>query len=159
MTSSIDVAEFILQQKGPISSMKLQKLVYYSQAWSLALDGKYIFEEPVEAWKNGPVVRSLLENVRNNEIISSAPSGDPSQIDEDSKDTIIAVLIYYGQKSGDFLQNLVHNEEPWLEVRRSAIKCKNKYNDVSNKLTISHQKMKKYYSSLDDIAWDVENVF
>ena len=158
MTSSIDVAEFILQQKGPISSMKLQKLVYYSQAWSLALDGKYIFEEPVEAWKNGPVVRNLLENTRNNDNISSVPSGDPSQIDEDSKDTIIAVLIYYGQKPGDWLQNLVHNEEPWLETRKKASKCKNKYNDVSYNVTISQHKMKEYYSNLDDMYCEVENV-
>lgn len=157
MTSSIDVAEFILQQKGPISSVKLQRLVYYSQVWSLALDGKNIFEEPVEAWKNGPVVRNLLEKTRNNEQIPSVYSGDPSLIDEDSKDTIIAVLIYYGQKSGDWLQNLVHNEEPWIEARKNARKCKNEYNDVSCNVTISHKKMQEYYSNLDDIYWEPEN--
>lgn len=158
MTSSIDVAEFILQQKGPISSMKLQKLVYYSQVWSLALDGKNIFEEPVEAWKNGPVVRKLLAITRNNELITSVPSGDPTIVEEDSKDTINAVIIYYGQKSGDWLQNLVHNEEPWIEARRNATKCKNKYNDVSYDATISQKKIKEYYSSLEDIYCEAENV-
>jgi len=159
MTSSIDVAEFILQQKGPISSVKLQRLVYYSQVWSLALDGKNIFEEPIEAWKNGPVVRNLLEKTRYNEQIPSVHSGDPSLIDEDSKDTIIAVLIYYGQKSDDWLQNLVHNEEPWIETRENASKCKNDYNDVSYNVTISQNKMREYYANLDDIYWEAENVF
>ena len=30
-----DVVKYILNQTGPIPAMKLQKLVYYCQAWSL----------------------------------------------------------------------------------------------------------------------------
>ena len=149
MSSSLDLSEYILQQKGPINSMKLQKLIYYSQAWSLALNGKPIFEEPIEAWKNGPVVRNLLEKTRNDYNISSVSSGDPSLIDEDFQDTIIAVIIYYGQKSGQWLQNLVHSEEPWIEARRNATKYKSLFSDISYNVVISQEKMKDYYSSLN----------
>ena len=49
-----DVAAYILEQKGSMTTMKLQKLVYYSQAWSLVWDEKPLFEEAIEAWANGP---------------------------------------------------------------------------------------------------------
>ena len=35
-----DVAAYILQKTGSMTTMKLQKLVYYSQAWSLVWDEK-----------------------------------------------------------------------------------------------------------------------
>jgi uncharacterized phage-associated protein len=41
--------------------MKLQKLVYYAQAWALVWDDEPIFDEEIEAWANGPVVRGLYE--------------------------------------------------------------------------------------------------
>jgi len=152
MASSIDLTEFILQQKGPINSMKLQKLVYYSQAWSLAINGKSIFDEPIEAWKNGPVVRNLLEKTRNDYNISSVTSGDPNLIDEDVEDTVTAVIIYYGQKSVEWLQKLVHSEEPWLEARRNATKYKRLFSDISYNVIISQTKMRDYYSRMHDIC-------
>jgi uncharacterized phage-associated protein len=149
--SSLDVAEYILQQKGPVTPLKLQKLVYYAQAWSLALDEEPIFEECIEAWKNGPVVRKLLENTRNQEYVSSTYSGDPSQIDEELQETITAVLIYYGQKSGECLQDLTHSEAPWIDARNNAQGNKYSSIDEKNKEIISPEKMKEYYSSLDDV--------
>ena len=149
--SSLDVAEFILQQKGPVSPLKLQKLVYYAQAWSLALDEEPIFEEPFEAWKNGPVVRNLLENTRNQDSVTSISSGDPSQIDEELRDTITAVIIYYGDKSGEMLQHLTHHEDPWLEARHEAQANKISNIDEKDKEIISQKKMKDYYASLYDM--------
>jgi uncharacterized phage-associated protein len=61
MRSVLDVAAYIVQKLGPLTAMKLQKLVYYSQAWSLVWDEKPLFRERVEAWANGPVVRRLFE--------------------------------------------------------------------------------------------------
>ena len=56
-----DVAAYILKKQGEMSAMKLQKLVYYSQAWSLVWDEKPLFRAQIEAWANGPVVRSLYD--------------------------------------------------------------------------------------------------
>jgi len=149
--SSLDVAEFILQQKGPVSPLKLQKLVYYAQAWSLALNNEPIFEESIEAWKNGPVVRNLLENTRNQHYVTSIHSGNPDRIDEESQDTITAVLIYYGQKSGDILQHITHSEDPWLHARKKA-KVNNVLSiDKKDKEIINQEKMRSYYSRLNDI--------
>ena len=46
---------------GNLSAMKLQKLVYYAQAWSLAWDNEILFDDPISAWIYGPVVKELFE--------------------------------------------------------------------------------------------------
>ena len=56
MVTVFDVVRFILEQKGSTTAMKLQKLVYYCQAWSLVWDEQPLFKERIEAWVNGPVV-------------------------------------------------------------------------------------------------------
>ncbi|MBD5559274.1 MAG: DUF4065 domain-containing protein [Clostridia bacterium] len=44
-----------LEKTGPITTMKLQKLLYYAQVWSLVWDENELFPEKFEAWANGPV--------------------------------------------------------------------------------------------------------
>ena len=45
MASVSDVAAYILQQQGAMTTWKLQKLIYYSQAWSLVWDDDALFPE------------------------------------------------------------------------------------------------------------------
>ena len=61
MASVFDVAAYILERRGRMTAMKLQKLVYYSQAWSLVWDGRPLFDDEVQAWVNGPVVYDLFK--------------------------------------------------------------------------------------------------
>ena len=61
MTSVFDIAKYILEKYESLPTMKLQKLVYYSQAWSLAWDNEPLFYEEIKAWANGPVVEELYE--------------------------------------------------------------------------------------------------
>jgi len=51
----IDVSRYILERMGEMTAMKLQKLCYYAQAWSLVWDERPLFDERIEAWANGPV--------------------------------------------------------------------------------------------------------
>ena len=48
----------------PITNLKLQKLVYYAQAWYLALHGKRLFPAEFQAWVHGPVCHSLYQRFR-----------------------------------------------------------------------------------------------
>ncbi|MGH7905267.1 MAG: Panacea domain-containing protein, partial [Candidatus Binataceae bacterium] len=75
-----DVAAHILGKIGPISAMKLQKLVYYSQAWSLVWDEKPLFRDRIEAWASGPVVPNLYRKHRGKFEVANWPSGDPSRL-------------------------------------------------------------------------------
>ena len=65
MANVNDVARYILERQGEnLSTMKLQKLVYYAQAWSLVWDEKPLFSSRFEAWANGPVCRELYNQHR-----------------------------------------------------------------------------------------------
>ena len=64
MLTCHDVANYFLalvdEDAGDtISNMKLQKLVYYAQGFYLALYGKPLFPERIEAWDQGPVIPEL----------------------------------------------------------------------------------------------------
>ncbi len=47
MARAVDVATYILDREGEMSAMKLQKLVYYSQAWSLVWDDRPLFDDRI----------------------------------------------------------------------------------------------------------------
>ncbi|RKU30714.1 hypothetical protein C6497_03285 [Candidatus Poribacteria bacterium] len=100
-----------------MSTMKLQKLVYYSQAWSLVWDEKPLFKEDIEAWANGPVVRDLFYYHRGRYEIDTVEIGNPRLLDQKQQETIDAVLDYYGDKSAQWLIELTHMEDPWIEAR------------------------------------------
>lgn len=61
MADVVDVAEYVLSKLGPMTAMKLQKLVYYAHAWHLVWDGEPMLDARIEAWANGPVVPELHE--------------------------------------------------------------------------------------------------
>ena len=92
MVSVTDVAAFILEKQKPITAMKLQKLCYYAQAWSLAWDEKPLFKEKIEAWSNGPVIAKLYALHRGQYNIESLPEGNPSKLSNAQKETINSAI-------------------------------------------------------------------
>jgi uncharacterized phage-associated protein len=62
--SVFDVAKYILEKQSPMSTIKLQKLVYYSQAWSMVWDGVPIFDEDFQAWLTDPFVRNFMNSTK-----------------------------------------------------------------------------------------------
>jgi uncharacterized phage-associated protein len=137
-----DVAAYIIQEHGPMTAMKMQKLVYYSQAWGLVWDSEPLFAEPIQAWSNGPVVPSLYDTHRGMFAVTEWPKGDPSNLSKSQIGTIDAVLRLYGSLSAHQLSELTHREEPWKNAR-------NGMNPGERGSTeISHAEMVEYYSSL-----------
>ncbi|MCY4260342.1 MAG: DUF4065 domain-containing protein [Rhodobacteraceae bacterium] len=118
MASVLDVAAHILDRQGPMTTWKLQKLVYYSQAWSLVWDDDVLFPEEIEAWANGPVVRELYNAHRGKYRISCLHRGNPETLTEIQRETIDSVLAFYGDKSPQWLSDLTHMEIPWQLARR-----------------------------------------
>lgn len=152
-----DVAAFILDQKGPMTAMKLQKLVYYGQAWSLVWDGVPLFDEPIQAWANGPVVQELFKFHKGKYKVSSSDfaHGHPTKLSEDQVETLLAVLDSYGSMSAAQLSELTHAEKPW-KVARGSVDDGHKSNAV-----ISHASMKQYYTDLSesqDAVHDLEDI-
>lgn len=139
--SAIDVAQYILNQAEPMPAMKLQKLVYYSQAWSLVWDDRRLFDESIEAWKNGPVIPSLWRRNAYQYIVDDV-GGDPSVLDRDARETILGVLRFYSSKTAEQLSDLTHVEEPW-QMAREGLRP-----DDRGKTIIKRVWMKQYYGAL-----------
>ena len=120
-----DVAEHILAKLAPagsrgyVSSWKLQKLVYYCQAWSLVWYEHRLFEEPIEAWQDGPVVRRLYDHHRGKYALRSGDiDSNASEIESSTaRATIAAVLDHYGDMNGQALRDRTHREFPWIQAR------------------------------------------
>lgn len=142
MASVHDVAAYILKRQGPMSAMKLEKLVYYCQAWSLVWDDRPLFRARIEAWASGPVVPQLYRLHRGQYAIKNWPEGNPSALTESERETIDAVLKFYGNKTSQWLSDLTHSESPWLEARRGLAPTDR------GKREIPTDTMAEYYSSL-----------
>ncbi len=116
-----DVAEYVLRKSGAMTAMKLQKLVYYAQAWSLVWDERPLFNERIEAWANGPVCRALYSAHHKQFMVEPGQIvRDHLSLDEKAVRTIDAVLAFYGDKSAQWLSDLTHLENPWKLARERA---------------------------------------
>lgn len=119
MANVFDTAKYILGKTGLISTWKLQKLCYYSQAWSLAWTGNPIFDEDFEAWSNGPVCPILFRAHRGRFSVGEKDinKGDSNNLSSDQKETIDIVLADYGNMEPYALRELSHSEDPWKNAR------------------------------------------
>ncbi len=68
------VAERILATDPSCDKMKLHKLLYYVQGWSQAWTGHPLFHEAPEAWKFGPVYKSVYTAQKSGALHSSPTS-------------------------------------------------------------------------------------
>ncbi len=117
--SVFDVAQYILDKLGRLTTWKLQKLCYYSQAWSLVWDDASLFKEKIEAWANGPVIPALYEKHKGQFYVSNI-GGNPEKLTRVQQETVDAVLRVYGDKTSHWLSELTHREAPWRNARRRA---------------------------------------
>lgn len=119
MPSVHDVAAYILDEAGPMTAMKLQKLVYYSQAWHLVWDDEVLFPERIEAWANGPVVPELYGRHRGRYTVEAPWQwGSADALTDDQRETLNEVLNAYGDFTAQQLSVLSHSERPWQEARQ-----------------------------------------
>ena len=105
-----------------MSTWKLQKLCYYSQALHLAWTEKSIFGEDFEAWANGSVCPELFHAHQGkfSVNINDFAKGTPKNLTEDEKDSVNAVLRDCGSMEPYDLREQMHNEEPWKNTREWA---------------------------------------
>ncbi|MGP5523987.1 Panacea domain-containing protein [Glutamicibacter arilaitensis] len=117
MANVHDLAAYILDKTGEITSMKLQKLCYYSQAWQLVWEDRPIFNEPIQAWANGPVMPDLYREHRGNFTVSTWQKGDAKALDAGERETVDIVLESYSGLTAHQLSEMTHREDPWQSAR------------------------------------------
>lgn len=148
MRSVLEVALYFLycidrDAEQLMSPLKLQKLVYYGQAWSLVFQDQPLFQEEIQAWTYGPVVHevwSRYQQYRHKAI--PEPDEALPQFLPDEIEVLEEVWNAYGDLDVKRLDELVRSELPWLNARKGLDPAERSYN------VISHQDMKAYYSSL-----------
>ncbi len=141
MATVHDVAAYILKRQGTMTAMKLHKLLYYSQAWSLVWDEECLFKARIEAWANGPVVPSIYQKHRGKFKIHNWP-GDVTTLTSLQQETVDAVLKYYGGRSSQWLSDLTHQEDPWRDARKGLSPTQRSHQ------VIPEAAMTEYYESL-----------
>ncbi len=117
MATVHDVAAAVIERLGSMTAMKLEKLVYYCQGWHLARCGSTLFDEPIEAWRQGPVVPVLYKQHRGRYMVDSWPLGSSSNLTSDQLESIAWVAAEYGSFSAIELSRMTHNELPWRVAR------------------------------------------
>lgn len=130
-TTALAVANFIIakgREEGiPIRHLRLQKLVYFCFAWYAGNKGEPLFDEDIEAWQLGPVVRDLYVEFKD---YGSAPITKPGtaldwatfetttpKVPDDLADDLLSVWESYKNKRDAWLVEATHKpQEPWTMV-------------------------------------------
>lgn len=121
-----------------LTHLKIQKLLYYSQALSLVYLNKPLFDENIEAWEHGPVVNAIYYKLK------SHGKDDLQNIEElqytndilsaDEKSIVEMAFREYARYTASYLRNKTHEETPWLEAW-----------DKGKNTIISHDKMREFF--------------
>ena len=142
-----EVAEFFLafaDDRGEaISNLKLQKLVYYAQAWFVANYGKPLFKGDFQAWVHGPVLPELYHAYKQQGSspipVSKTLEEVEANLDSNVVEYLREVARVYMPSGAYELELMTHQETPWLEARGGIEpdeKCEN---------VIPLDAMKEYY--------------
>lgn len=143
MATVLDVAAYVLSRTGDVSTMKLQKLVYYSQAYHLVKTDRPLFLEEIEAWANGPVAPRLFALHRGAYVVNERdlpPLADARRITAGEAETIDHVVRVLGSYTGASLSDLTHSEGPWKDARKGLP------DGARSNALIDHASLRRYYS-------------
>jgi len=149
-TSAQTVANYILKHYGPMSHLKLQKLLFYSQAYHLAYFEEPLFPEDFQAWIHGPVCRAIYDAQKDTALLygdlgfNASREKDPdaemeSALASSQKELLSDVLSELSKWTGLELESSTHSEAPWIDARHGyapAARCEN---------VISKEAMKSFY--------------
>ena len=130
--------------RSDLTNKKLQKLLYYSQAWNLVFRNKKLFKDNIEAWVHGPAIPIIYHEYKqygSQPIDKEVKKEDFSSLSSQDKKILDEIWKIYGIFDAEYLEALTHSELPWQEARK-------RYEPfaASNK-TISTDSMKKFYDS------------
>lgn len=152
MPASINnVADYLISKADAeagdnVTHLKVQKLAYYAQAWHLALMDTPLFENDFEAWVHGPVARELFDRFQGNGwnplTVDHMVSAPTEELDTETIGFLDEIWDSYGQYTAKALEDLTHQEAPWLGAREGLSPI-----ERSSK-AISGETMKQFYRDL-----------
>lgn len=145
------LADYVLEQKGSMSHLKLQKLLYLIEGYHLAYFQESLIDDDFEAWVHGPVSRKIYDSFKGKAVLYGDVCYDPPHGAESRVDVLGNILTYgqmeiidevldlYGNDSGLVLESITHSQEPWINARKGVPQ-----GDRCDK-SISKNEMKAYF--------------
>lgn len=149
------LAAHIAYTYGPMSHLKLQKLLYLIEGYHLAyFDGASVIKDEFQAWVHGPVSRKIYDELKDKSILYGdikyeLEEGEEEPIERlrrelasEQIELIEEVLSLYKGESGIALEGITHKQQPWINARKGygpADKCEE---------IINRDDMKNYFSNL-----------
>jgi uncharacterized phage-associated protein len=145
-----EVADSILvsfREAGELlTNLKLQKILYYADAWYLALRGEALVREDFEAWVHGPVLPSQYHRFKHHTWRQISDEISKPHLTTEVSEHLDEIIEVFGVESGVSLELMTHQEEPWIEARGDLDPTENSRN------AISKETMARYYKSFSNVA-------
>lgn len=145
-TASRNLADFLIvesRERGDLlTPLKLQKLMFYADAWSLALYGNELTPERFQAWVHGPVALSQYHRFKENRWRPILDDIQKPQYSEAVTAHLREVVDIFGVETGPALEIMTHQERPWIEARGGIPDDEPCNNFISKDVT------KEFYASL-----------
>lgn len=138
------VADYVIMslngdESFSLINLKLQKLMYYIQAWSLGINKVAMMNARFEAWVHGPVCRQLYDRFKSTKSLYSViTKGDilnknaADEIASEDREFINYILENFARYSGTQLETMTHSELPWIEARRGIGPMEHCENQISD---------------------------
>ena len=142
---SIILSDYILKHYGPMSHLKLQRLLFYCDAYHLAYFDKELITDKFEAWVHGPVVPSQFNRFNNIDFFQNIKVKDCENIKLKSKteQLLNEVVGIYNKCTDGHLELLVKREDPWKKTRGDIPEFKKCQKEIKLDL------MKQYYININ----------
>ena len=153
---AIDIANFYVQLSKSISddsmdNLKINKMLYYAQGFSLAKLGKNLFDEDFQAWDYGPVIPEVYHAFKccgRKSIDEPTDEFDEDELGNDEFNLLIDVFSAYGKYTGWALKEMTHIKGgPWEKV----------YEPGKNRV-ISADSMRSYFENEQLESFDISDL-
>lgn len=140
------VISYLFEKLEEVTPLMLQKLLYFIQGESYALNGKPMFDENCQAWVHGPVyleVYDMFRDFKYNPIEDARFAifdGTEDELTDEERKVINLVVNTFGEYGGKVLERITHEETPWKLARRGYA------DDIPSNEFISKENIKAYYT-------------
>jgi uncharacterized phage-associated protein len=139
------VISYVFKQLGEVTPLALQKLLYFIQGASYALNGRPMFSEDCQAWVHGPVYPEVFDMFRDfkynpiEDARFAVFEGTEAKLADDERKVIDLVVNTFGKYGGKVLEKITHEEDPWKLARAGY------EDDIPSREPISKESIKAYY--------------
>lgn len=120
---AIEIANWFIAKAAEsgdlVTHLKVQKLLYYAEAWTQVLADKELFEEQMQAWAHGPVVPEVFHEFKQygwNPLPVPQEKKIP-EISDEAQEVLIQVFDTYGNIPARTLEEMSHLDAPWINAR------------------------------------------